>query len=85
MGEINNAHNVSLMYKLKTSAKGSGGFSIGFDRSRERRRLEFTNNKNKTGKNHVRIMLKDIFGFAKQNEKATYGLGYNLTLTRKTE
>ena len=28
-------------------------------------------------------MLKDVFGFAEHQEKATYGLGYKLTLTRK--
>ena len=27
-------------------------------------------------------MLKDVFGFAEHQEKATYGLGYKLTLTR---
>ena len=27
-------------------------------------------------------MLKDVFGFAEGQEKATYGLGYKLTLTR---
>ena len=30
-------------------------------------------------------MLKDIFGFAECQEKATYGLGYKLTLTRNED
>ena len=30
-------------------------------------------------------MLKDVFGFAEGQEKATYGLGYKLTLTRKKD
>ena len=30
-------------------------------------------------------MLKDVFGFAKHQEKATYGLGYKLTLTRNKD
>ena len=30
-------------------------------------------------------MLEDVFGFAEDQEKATYGLGYKLTLTRKTD
>ena len=30
-------------------------------------------------------MRKDIFGFAQHREKATYGLGYKLTLTRKKD
>ena len=43
---------------------------------------ELAQNKNVKGKYHLRIMLKDVFGFAKHKEKATYGLGYKLTLTR---
>ena len=31
------------------------------------------NNKIIKGKYHVRIMLKDVFGFAEHQEKATYG------------
>ena len=30
-------------------------------------------------------MLKDVFGFAEHQEKATYGLGYKLTLTRNKD
>ena len=30
-------------------------------------------------------MLKDIFGFSEQQQKATFGLGYKLPLTRKTD
>ena len=30
-------------------------------------------------------MLGDIFGFAQNHEKATYGLGYKLTKTRSTD
>ena len=30
-------------------------------------------------------MMKDIFGFDQHQEKATNGLGYILTLTRKTD
>ena len=44
-----------------------------------------TNNKNIKGKYHIRNYLKDIFGFAEDHEKATYGLGYKLTLTRNSE
>ena len=73
------------MYKLITSSKDSDDLSIGFDRSRNRRRDEMTNNKNVKGKYHLRIMLKDVFGFAECQEKATYGLGYKLTLTRNKD
>ena len=30
-------------------------------------------------------MVKDVFGFAEHQEKATYGMGYNLTPTRKSD
>ena len=59
--------------------------SIGFDRSRNRRRDELTNNKNIKGIFHVRIYLKIFFGFAQHQEKATYGLGQKLTLTRSID
>ena len=82
---IDHAHRVSLMYKLLTSSKGSDDLSICFDRDRNRRQRELTNNKSQKGKYHVRIYLKDVFGFAKYLEEATYGLGYKLTLTRNTD
>ena len=62
--DISHAHLVSLMYKLITSSKGSDDLSIGFDRSSARRREEMTTNKNVKGKFHLRILLKDVFGFA---------------------
>ena len=30
-------------------------------------------------------MLRDIFGFAENQEKVTYGLGYNLALTKNKD
>ena len=83
--KINHAHIVSLMYKLLSSSKGSDDLSIGFDRSRDRRKPELTNNKNIKGKYHHRIYLKDIFGFAEHQEVTNYGLGYGSTLTRNTD
>ena len=62
--DFSQAHLLSLLYKLKTSSKRSDDLSTGFDRSSARRREEITNNKNVKGKFHLRIMLKDIFGFA---------------------
>ena len=73
--DVNHAHIVSLMYKLITTPKGCDDSSIGFDRDRTRRRNELTNNRNVKRKYHVRIFLKDVFGFAEHQEKATYGLG----------
>ena len=72
--EVNHTHIVSLMYKLLSSSKESGDLSIGFDSSRDRKKRELTNNKNIKGKYHLRIYLRDIFGFAKHLETATYGL-----------
>ena len=82
---IDHAHIVSLMYKLLTSSRGSDDLSIGFDRDRNRRQSELTNNKTQKGKYHVRIYLKDVFGSAEYQEKATFGLGCKLTLTRNTD
>ena len=82
---IDHSHIVSLMYKLLTSSKGSDDLSICFDRDRNRRQRELSNNKNIKGKYHIRIYLKDVFGFAEYQEKGTYGLGYKLTLTRNTD
>ena len=82
---IDHAHIVSLMYKLLSSSKGSDDLSIGFDRDRARRRNELTINKNIKGKCHIRIYLKDVFGFAEYQEKGTYGLGYKLTMTRNSD
>ena len=62
--EISHAHIVSLMYKLLTSSKDGNDLSIGFDRNRERRKNELTNNKTIKRKYHIRIYLKDIFGYA---------------------
>ena len=83
--DISHAHLVSLMYKLITSSKDSIDLFIGFDHSRNRRKDELAFNKNIKGKYHVKIMLKDVFRFAEHQEKATYGLGYKLTLTRNKD
>ena len=83
--EITNAHPACLIYKVITSSKDCVDLSIGFDRNRERRKNELTNNKNIKGKCHTRIYLKNIFGYAEHQEKGTYGLSYKLVLTRNTD
>ena len=83
--QFSHAHIVCLMYKLITSARNSDDLSTGFDRSRDSRQQELTENKNIKGKYHVTIMLKDLFGFAEHQEKGTYGLSYKLTLTRNSD
>ena len=79
--DVSHAHIVSLMYKLITSSRWSDDLSIGFYRNRLREQQELTNNKKKNGNYHVRNTLRYVFGFAKHQEKVTYGLGYKLTLT----
>ena len=73
------------MYKLLTSCRDSDDLAIGFDRSRDRRKRELTNNKTQKRKLHLRIYLKDVFGFAEYQETGTFGLSYQLTLTKKTD
>ena len=53
--EISHAHFVSLMYQLSTSSEHSDDLCIGFDRSRDTRQREFTNNKNIKGKYDLTI------------------------------
>ena len=83
--DISHSHFVSLMYQLITSSKDSDDLSIGFDRSRNKRRDELALNRNIKGKYHPKILLKDVFGFAEGQENANYGLGYKLTLTRNKD
>ena len=83
--EISHADIVSLLYKLISSSIDIDILSIGFDRDRNRRQRELTNNKKHIRKIHLRNMLKDVFGFAQHQQKATNGLGYKLTLTRNTD
>ena len=83
--DISHAHLVSLMYKVIASSKDSNDLSIGFDHSRNTRRDELALNENIKGKYNVKIMLKDVFGYAEHQEKAIYGLGYKLTLTRNKD
>ena len=83
--EISHAQLVSLMYKLITSNKVKNDLSIGFNHRRDRRRNKLAQNKNKKGKYQLRIMLKDVLGFAEHQEKATCGLGYKLILTRNKD
>ena len=82
---IGHAHIVYLMYKLLTSSKGSDDLFIGFDRDRNRRQRELTNNKTQKGKFYVRVYSKDVFSCAEYQEKSTYGPGYKLTLTRNSD
>ena len=53
--DIHHPHLDSLLYKLMTSSKDSEGLSIGFDRSRNRRRDQLTANKIVKG---INIFLK---------------------------
>ena len=85
MEDISHTHIVSLTYKLKTSAKDTNGLFIDFDRDRLRKQRELTKNKIVKRKYHVIFILRDIFSCVEQQQKETFGLGYKLTVTRKTD
>ena len=61
---VKHSHIAGLMYKLSTTARACNDLSIGFDRTRDTRQRELNNNKKIKGKYHVRIYLKDKFGYA---------------------
>ena len=82
---IDHAYIVSLRYKLLTSSRRSDDLSIGFNRSRDRRQIELSNDKIIKGKFRLRIYLKDVFGFAGHQETGTFGLGCKSTMTRNTD
>ena len=82
---IDHAHIISLLYKLLSSSRDSDDSSIGFNRSRDKRKQELLDNKTQKGKFHLRIYLKDVFGFAEYQEVGTFGLSYRLTLTRNND
>ena len=67
--DISHAHIGFLLYTLITGSKDTDYLFIGFDRDRVRRQRELTNNKNERGKYQVRIMLKDVFGFAEHQKR----------------
>ena len=71
------------MFKLLTSSKGSDDLSICFDRDRNRRQRELTNNKTQKGKYHVRIYLKDVFGFARISRKIYIRIGLKINNDKK--
>ena len=73
------------MHKLKSSSRDSDDLSIGFHRSNAIRERELTNNKTTKGNYHVRIYLKDVFGFAERQDNCSYGLGYKITLQRNSD
>ena len=66
--DLNHSHIVSLMYTLITSSKDSTDLSIGFERSRNGTKDELTQTKNAKCKYHLRIMLRDVFGFAEHQQ-----------------
>ena len=81
--EINQAHFVSLMYKLLSSSKESDALSIGFDLSRDRRKRELTNNKNIKGKYYLRIYSRDIFGFCRTPRNSNLWVGLQIKIYTK--
>ena len=84
--KLEKLHTVSLMHKLLSSCHDTTDLLYDFDSNIARRREELTNFKEAGEKGifYNRIRLIDIFGFADQ-DKITYGLGYNLTLKRNSD
>ena len=68
------------MYKIITSNRDSDDSSIDFSRSIEARERESNTNKETKVNYHFTFYLKVVFGFAEDQYKCTYGLGYKLTL-----
>ena len=73
------------MNELLSNSIDSDDLSIGFNRSIEARERELTHNETTKGEYHVRIYLRDIFGFAEQQDNCTHGLDYKLTLQRNSD
>ena len=82
---ISHAHIEFLRYKLITSSNDSDDLSIASDRDWNKEQNELTKRNIIKGKYHVKIRLKNVFGFAEDQEKATFGFGYDLTLTRNND
>ena len=81
--EITHAHNASLMYKLINSARNTDDLCFGFDGVRKRRQRQLTNNKKK--QISCAIFVESCFWLCWTSKKATFGLGYNPILTRKSD
>ena len=72
--KVDNLQTVRLMYQLLTSNQQTSVLMYEFEESEATRRLELATNETLRGTFFVRIKLKDVFGFADQ-EQNTYGLG----------
>ena len=67
--DTTHAHIVSLINKLRTNAKDSDGLSIGFYRSRDRRRDELVYNKNKKKVNTMLELCLKLFSDSQNTRK----------------
>ena len=72
-------------YKLLESARGLGGFTIGFARKTKSLRDEYITNEKLIGVIYANNLIKDVSGFAQRLEETTFGLGSNLYLKRTSE
>ena len=70
--KADNLHPISLMYKVLKSTQQTSQLMYGFEENSAIRRQELTTNKTEKGTFSVRIKLRDLFGFADQ-EEITYG------------
>ena len=63
---------MSLLYKLLALSQDGVDLFIGFDKNRERRVAELKQ-KARRRKFHVKVFLKDVFGFADHQKMAHVG------------
>ena len=83
--DFSHTHIVFLTYKLKSSSRGIDDLPFGFDIDRGKRKIELAFKQNIKGYYHLRIMTKNVFAFAKCQQKCTNGYGYKLTLTKNKD
>ena len=67
------------MHKVLSSAKSAYDLSIDFDANRDNIQQEITNIKTINWKYKLGSMLRHAYGFLERQEKAIFGLGFELT------
>ena len=82
--EHNDAHITCFLYKLIKISKDCDSLSIGLHGGITTRE-EMTTNRTTNGIYRVEKNLNDVFGFAEDQEKGTYGLGYTFNPQRRSD
>ena len=71
------------MYKLLPSSRSGDDLSMGFDRDRNRRQRETTNNISQKRRYHVKVLLRDIFGFIEHQERGKFWFRIQTNINKK--